>query len=293
MRAKGRSRLWVVAVLTAAVVLAAVVAGCGSSSDEKKAEGGVTGTAAERATTILGHEPTGLAKKIVDSGTMTVANDANYEPCSYLDPKTNKIIGFDVDVANKVGQILGLKVKFVQPPWESVPAGLTAGRFDVSIGSMTATPERAKYLGFTKPYYYASGQLFMKKGGTEITSLSQLAGKKVGVGANTTYYSYLKKHTKAIVRTYATDLDSFPDLINGNLDYVMTAGQTGQQAIVDGKPFAFCGKPLYYENLCFAVKLGEDDLLALLDYTVKKMHEDGSLTSMSKKWFTGLDLTVK
>lgn len=292
MGATNRTRLWTVVALVMIVVLAIIVVGCGGGSDEK-VESSVTGTAAERAKTILGHEPTGLAKKIVESGTMTVANDANYEPCSYLDPKTNEIIGFDVDVANKVGQILGLKIKFVQPPWESVPAGLTAGRFDVSIGSMTATAERAKYLAFTKPYYYASGQLFMKKGGTVVNDVSQLAGKKVGVGANTTHYTFLKKESDAVVKTYATDLEAFPDLVNGNLDYILTAGPTGQQAIVDGKPFAFSGKPLYYEDLCFAAKLGEDDLVTLLDYTVKEMHNDGSLSTMSQKWFNGIDLTVK
>lgn len=291
MRTCGRTAPLAAVLLAVIVGSAAVVAGCGGA--DKKADTSATGSAAERAKTILGHEPTGLAKKIVTRGSMIVANDANYEPCSYLDPKTNEIIGFDVDVANRVGKILGLKIEFVQPPWESVPAGLTAGRFDVSIGSMTITAERAKYLSFTEPYYYTSGQLFVKKGGPVVTNVSQLAGKKVGVGANTTHYTFLKKHTKAIVKTYATDLESFPDLINGNLDYVLCAGPVGQQAIVDGKPFAFSGKPLYYEDNGWATKLGETDLVTLLNYTIKQMRADGYLGNTCQKWFNGLDLTVK
>ena len=133
----------------------------------------------------------------------------------------------------------------------------------------------------------------MKKGGTQITGVADLAGKKVGVGAQTTYYDYLKKNSDAVVKTYTTDVDTFPDLLNGNLDFVMTAGPTGQQAILEGKPMEFSGKPLYYEDLSMAVTKGETDWVALLTYAVQQMHENGALTEMSKQWYNGIDLTVK
>ena len=95
------------------------------------------------------------------------------------------------------------------------------------------------------------------------------------------------------MKTYTTDADAFPDLANGNLDFVMTAGPTGQQAILAGQPFEFSGKPLYYEDLAFALKQGEADWLAMLNYTVQTMHSDGSLTAMIKQWYNGMDLTVK
>ena len=224
---------------------------------------------------------------------MVVANDANYAPQSSIDKATGDLVGFDVDVAKKMAEILGLQVKFENPAWETIPAGLNQGKYDVSIGSMTVTPERQKALDFTEPYYYTSGQVFVKKGGTQITGVTDLDGKKVGVGAATTYYDYLKANSTADVKTYTTDADTFPDLRNGNLDFVMTAGPTGQQAISQGQPFDFSGAPLYYEDLAFAIKKGEGDWLTMLNYTVAKMHEDGSLTAMSEKWYNGLDLTVK
>ena len=282
------------ALLVAIVGTMGLVIGCGSSSSSTSASPSApSGSALERATTILGHAPTGLAKTIVDRGSVIVANDANYPPQSSVDQATGKLVGFDVDVANKMGELLGLTVDFKNPAWETIPTGLQQGKYDVSIGSMTITPERAKELAFTDPYYYTSGQVFVKKGGTQITGAADLAGKKVGVGASTTYYDYLKKNSKAIVKTYTTDADTFPDLANGNLDFVMTAGPTGQQAIQSGQPFEFSGAPLYYEDLAFALKLGEPDWLALLNYSVQTMHKDGSLTAMSKQWYNGLDLTVK
>jgi len=290
----------VVAVLLVAIVgMMGLAIGCGSSSTTAEPSASPTDTAAisgsamERATAILGHEPTGLALDIVTKGEVIVANDSNYAPQSSVDPVTKEVVGFDVDVAKGMAEILALGIKWEHPAWETIPGGLNNGRYDVSIGSMTITPERQQTLNFSDPYYYTSGQVFVKKGGTQITGVADLADQKVGVGAATTYYDYLKKESTAVVKTYATDADTFPDLLNGNLDFVMTAGPTGQQAILEGKPMEFSGKPLYYEDLAMAVKKGETDWTALLTYTVQQMHENGALTAMSKQWYNGIDLTVK
>ena len=99
------------------------------------------------------------------------------------------------------------------------------------------------------------------------------------------------------MKTYNTDLDAVPPLLNGNrlLD---DGGPHRPEAINSGKPIEFSGKPLYYEALCFATKLGEPDLIAVLNYAIGKMHEvpagqtDSLLTTMSKQWYNGVDLTV-
>jgi len=293
---KGKTYILAAVLLVAIVAIAGVAAACGSSDDGTSTEASASSAATtpmDKAKEILGQDPTGLAAKIVDTGTVIVANDANYPPQSSIDKNTGDMVGFDVDVAKKMGELLNLDVQFENPAWETIPAGLQQGKYDVSIGSMTITPERQKVLDFTDPYYYTSGQVFVKKGGEQITGPSDLDGKTVGVGAATTYYDYLKANTKADVKTYQTDADAFPDLANGNLDFVMTAGPTGQQAILSGQPFEFSGKPLYYEDLAFAIKKDEADWLALLNYAVRTMHEDGSLTAMSKQWYNGMDLTVK
>jgi polar amino acid transport system substrate-binding protein len=308
---RNRKTFIVVALLLlAAVAMVGLAVGCGSSSSSSgggssasaapsasASSGSLTGTAAERAQAILGHAPTGLAKTIVDRGSMIISTDANYPPQSSIDQATGKLVGFDIDVGTATANILGLTPVEKTVDWSTVIPGLQTGKWDVSIGSMTSSgpdgAQRAKHVDFTVPYYYTSAQVFVKKGGPQITGPSDLDGKTVGVGAATTYYSYLKQNTKAIVKTYATDADAFPDLRNGNLDFVMTAGPTGQQAILEGQPFDFSGAPLYYEDLSFAVKKGETDWLALLNYAVEKMHTDGTLTALSKKWNNGLDLTVK
>jgi polar amino acid transport system substrate-binding protein len=279
------------AVAPLALLLACLtltLAACGGD----EGDAGLTGTAAERAQKILGAAPTGVAATVVERGSMVVANDAAYPPQSSLDKSTGELTGFDVDVAKRVGEILGLDVSFKNPEWETVPTGLDQKRFDVSIGSMSITPAYDKVVDFTQPYYFTSAQVFMKEGGPQIGSVDDLAGKTVGVGLATTYFDYLTENTSAVVKTYATDTDAFPDLRNGALDFVLTAGPTGQEAILEGEPFEFSGTPLYYEKLGISVAEGESDWAILLDYAVGEMRRDGSLSDLSKRWYNGLDLTV-
>jgi polar amino acid transport system substrate-binding protein len=302
-----RSLAIAIALCLVAVLAMGIIAACGdeeTSTDTSASPGtgSMTGSAAERAATILGQAPTGLAQKIVDKGVVIVANDAAYPPQSSINKDTGEMEGFDVDVALAMGEVLGLEVKFENPDWDTIPQGLSQGKYDVSIGSMTSAvdgdqtippiPDRLTKVDFTAAYYYNTAQVFMKQGGTEVSEPSDLDGTKVGVGEATTYETWLGAETSAEVVLYDTDADTFPDLRNGNLDYVMTSGVTGQQAIQDGQPFAFTGDPMFYEDLSMAYKKGEADWGTLLDYAVKTMHENGSLSEMSMKWYNGLDLTV-
>jgi polar amino acid transport system substrate-binding protein len=284
----GKTHSLATGLLVVTVALAGFVIACGSDQG-----GGAIETPPERAARILGHVPTGLAADIVRSGTMVVANDAHYPPQSSVDEKTGRLVGFDVDVAERVGRILGLRVAFRDRTPKTVATGLDRGAYDVSIGSMTVTAERESALDFTQPYYFTSGQVFVKKGGRQISGARDLDGKRVGAGVATTYLDYLEANTDADVVIYRTDAEAAADLAGGKLDFLMAAGQVGQQAILGGQPLDFSGAPLYYENLAFAVKQGERDWLAMLDHAVQTMHEDGSLEAMSRRWFNGVDLTVR
>ena len=305
---RGKTYVVVAVLLVAIVGMMGLAIGCGSSdttdaaSASRAGDAAISGSAMERATAILGHAPTGLAAEIATKGEIIVANDSDYAPQSFVDPTTKEVVGFDVDVAKGMAEILGLGIKWEHPQWATITAGLQSGRYDVSIGSMTSAVDgnkddpacgyRWKNLTFSDPYYYTPAQIFVREGGMQIASPDDLAGKTVGVSAATTYYSWLKANTKAVIKTYDTDVNAFPDLLNGNIDFVMTAGTTGQQAILEGKPMEFSGKPMYYEDLSMAVEKSETDLAALLTYAVQQMHENGALTAMSKQWYNGIDLTV-
>ncbi len=281
----------ILALGIAALAVGALLAGCGSSGNGSTSPSAAASlTPTQSFTKILGHAPSGLAATIAKRGVMVVVDDANYPPQSSIN-KQGTLVGFDVDVAKETGKILGIPVKLVTAQWDSIPTGLNVDRFDVSIGSMTITKQREKALDFSAPYYYTQGQVIVKQGSHTFTSMASMKGKNIGVGTQTTYYYYMQKAGGINLKAYGTDADTFPDLKNGRLDGVMTADLTANQAISAGYPFVFSGKPYYYEPLAFATMKGATDWVNLLTYAVNTMHQDGSLSTMAKKWYHGFDPT--
>ena len=130
-----------------------------------------------------------MLASICESGTLRVATDPQYPPASSLDETTGEWEGFDVDTAEELAARLGVEVEWATPGWDVITAGRWNDRWDISVGSMTITPERAQVLDFTDPYYYTPAQLAVNADNTDITAPSDLTGKKVGVGIATTYES--------------------------------------------------------------------------------------------------------
>ncbi len=292
MRQRGRTLLSLGGLALFALLVTLTLGGCSSSSSspsstEKSPQGG---SAAERAQAVLGHAPTGRAAEIIKRGTVLVANDADFAPQSSLNTKTGELTGFNVDVAKGVAGILGLDVKWEHPVPATVPSGLQKGTYDVSIDSLVATPEAKKLMGLTEPYFTAQAQLFVKKG-KEGEAVGELSGKKIGVVAGTSYYDYLKNKTAATVVVCSSASEVLAEFSSGDLEYWLTDAALGQQLIKDGAAISAWGTPLFAESWVMATKKGEADWVALLNSALQKMRDDGSLSTLSKKWYVGIDFT--
>lgn len=269
------------------IAATALIVGCGGDGESGQAPL----SPMERCTQVLGHKPQGLARTVATSGALVVATAGDYPPQSWVDDH-GKLVGFDVEVAKRVGDLLGVEVNFITPEWDAVPAALAGGKVQVSIGSLAPSEELEQALMFSTPYYAMPARVAVKKGSPKLAGASGLAGKKVGVGAQTTYFYWLREHTQAVIKTYTAEADTFPELAAGRLDAVVAAGPTLAQAIRSGQPFVLSGKPLFSQEFAFAVRQGETDLLALMEYAIRTLSDDGSLSRLTREWFGGADLSI-
>ena len=245
--------------------------------------------------------------RIMETKTMTLACDAAYPPQSFQ-KEDGSFDGFDVDVAKEIAKRLGAEMKIVTPAWEIITAGRWGGRWDVSVGSMTPTTQRAKVLDFPAVYYYTPASFAVHKDNTTIRSVADLNGKKIGVCGACTYEHYLDKTlvidaegappfefqvTAGEKRSYETDANAFDDLRLGDgarLDAVLSALPTIEEAIKAGYPMKVIGEPAFFEPLSVAIDKGDAEFAAKITEIVNSMHADGTLTRLSTKWY-GVDLT--
>jgi polar amino acid transport system substrate-binding protein len=248
-----------------------------------------------------------LLSTIKARGTMRVSTDPNYKPQSFINDK-GELDGFDVDVAKEVAKRLGVKVEFVTPDWDAITGGNWGGRWDISIGSMTITPDRKKALYFSTPYYYTPAQFAVPKD-SALASIDDLTGKTVCVGTATTYEDYLneklvlegetiiKQVKGAKVQTLSTDVECIQAFQAGRkeAEALLTAQPTVEEAIKAGAPIKKLGAPVYYEDLAAAMDknvANSDSFVAAVTKAIEDMHKDGTLTTLSMKWY-GVDLTKK
>jgi ABC-type amino acid transport substrate-binding protein len=94
--------------------------------------------------------PTGI--KTIKDGTLSVGVEVGYPPMEYTTDDGKEFIGFDIDVANKLGELLGLDVNFVNTSWDGIFAGLEKGQYDLIISSVSINPERVEKYNMTEPY---------------------------------------------------------------------------------------------------------------------------------------------
>jgi len=321
-------------LLTLFLLLALLVAGCGGPAAPAAAPAGDTTTeatteataeAAAGAATEAAAAPAGgdLLADIMARGVLRISTDPAYPPQSELDPTAQpasdtkfsgderqalEFKGFDIDVAAEIAKRLGVEPCFVTPDWTLITGGSWSGRWDLSVGSMTITPERMQKLYFSQPYYTTPAAFFVHKDNTTLTQPSDLSGKKVGACTGCTYDAYLAgtleipgEKIDFVVKDaqftgYDTDTSALQDLALGDgvrLDGVLTAQPTGQGYISDGKPLKQLGDPVYFEYLAAAFDkesaADTKSFQAKVNEIIQAMHADGTLKQLSEKYY-GTDL---
>jgi len=88
----------------------------------------------------------------ITAGTLMVGSEIGYPPMEYTTDDGLEYIGFDIDFAKRLAELLGLKAEFINTAWDGIFFGLEKGEYDIIISSVSITPERAEKYILTEPY---------------------------------------------------------------------------------------------------------------------------------------------
>ncbi|CAL2061877.1 MULTISPECIES: basic amino acid ABC transporter substrate-binding protein [Streptomyces] len=267
-----RTRLLAATTATAGLVL--VVAGCssGGSGSGQTVAGGVH-----------------LAK----AGQLTTCTHLPYPP--FQSVVDGKVQGFDVSLIDLVAKDLGVKQQIVDTPFENFKTGafLNSGQCDLAAAGMTITPERAKNVDFSDPYFEATQAVLVAKN-SGITSLDGAKGKKLGAQAQTTGEDFAKKKGLDPVSFASSDA-----VLNGLrtgqvqavvIDYPVVQGWLKDKANAD--KFKVVDNLKTGEQYGFTVKKGNKPLLKAIDKALKDAKADGTYKKIYEKWIGPYDSSV-
>jgi len=269
MRSVGRRKG---SLLVLAMLVALVGAGCGS--DEPTDTGAQSG----------GTEVSGL----ITDGTLTVGTELPAPPFWIGDDYDSLTGGFEVDLAKEIAKRLNLgTTKFVEMPF----AGLVAGQqcdCDINFSQVTITPDRAKVVQFSEPYFDANQGILVKKG-TTVANLDEAKALQWGGQVNTTGVAYINdtiKPTKE-ARLFDRTVDAFAALSAGQiqavlLDTPIVLGAVKEKQVPDGE---VVGQFKTGEQYGAVINKGSPNLNAF-NQVIKTLKSEGFIDQLLQKYFS-------
>jgi polar amino acid transport system substrate-binding protein len=229
-----------------------------------------------------------LVENVLKSGTLRVGLDY-FVPWAFKD-KDGNLAGFEVDVANKLAKDMGVKVQFVPTEWSGIIPALLTDKFDVVIGGMGTTTERALKVNFTIPYEWSGMDVVVnKKLLPNVTTLEELNKESVVIAVHlgTTAEASIKKYCpNAQVHKFDTDDAMVQDMLNGNSVAAFSSIPTPAFWVADYPDTLYrpLGGVIFdREPNGFAVKKGDPDTLTFFNTWITN-NEDW-LKERSDYWY--------
>lgn len=217
--------------------------------------------------------------------TLEVGTEGVYPPFSYHGGTGNGLTGYDIDVMNAIGKHLGVKVEYVETPFDSMFAALEAGRFDVVANQITFNEERNARYDLSDPYVETTGVLVVRKDEKGITKLADLKGKKAAENITSNWAEVAKGAGATIVGVDDMSL-AIDNLEQGRVDalvndklairnYLRTKPDAGIKVVAETNDVS---------KSVLAAKKGSG-YLPQLDKAIADLKADGTLDTIYAKYF--------
>jgi polar amino acid transport system substrate-binding protein len=206
-------------------------------------------------------------------------------PFEFQDPHDpDKVIGFEVDIVEAIGRILGRPVRFVQNQWDGLVPGLQRGNYDIIVSGLEITPDRAAVIGFSRPYYVTFEQLAVRTQDNVIQSLQDCAGKKVGTLRGSLAERILSARADLQVLSYDGQINAYEDLANGRIDAVLMDHIIALYSIAVMPGLKMVGAPI--GRLEYGIGMRKEDSLLLeqTNRSLDQMIASGELRSILERW---------
>ena len=280
---KRRTFISLMSVMAAAGVL--TLAGCSSNSGSSAAASGAASSAAS----------TGAADQLASiqaNGKLVVALEGAWQPWSYHD-ESDTLVGYDVEVSRAIAEKLGVEPEYVESDWDSLFAGLDAGRFDIVCNGVEVTDERAKTYDFTTPYGYIHTALAVRKDNEDIKRFEDLKGKTTANSLASTYMELAESYG-ATVQGIDTLEETIQLLTAGRIDATLNADVSFYDYlnVHPDADFKLVAQTEDASHVAIPVRKGDDSasLLEAINTAIEELRADGTLKALGEKYF-GQDIS--
>ena len=269
-----RSFLAAAAVSAAALALTA----CGGSASTASSAAASSVAASSEAASTSAAELT-----TVEAGKLTMATNATFPPYE-MTTDAGTIEGIDVDTAQAIADKLGLELQIDDMDFDAALLSVQQGKADIAMAGITVTDERMAVMSFSDSY--ATGiQSVIVPEGSDIASVDDLAGKKIGTQRGTTGYLYCSDDFgEDAVVAYDNGLTAVQALNNGQVDAVVIDNEPAKAYVESNPGLKILDTSYAEEDYAIGMAKGNTALLEAVNAALEELKADGTLQSIVDKY---------
>ena len=226
-------------------------------------------------------------EQIAKRGVIKVGMDV-FVPWAMKDKK-GELIGFEIDIAKKVAEDLGVKVEFVPTKWSGIIPALITGKFDVLIGGMTITTQRNLKINFTRPYYYTEQGLMAHKKKSAGFKVADFNSPDVTIAArlgSTAAVAAKQQFPKAKLRLFDDEPAAVQELRNGNVHAMVSAQPLPSSTALEyPDTIMVYDEVMMLEAIGIGVRKGDHETLNLINNWIEINRNNGWIQGKYAYWF--------
>ena len=232
-------------------------------------------------------------QKVLDTGKLIIGVDDSYPPMGFADG-SGGIVGFDVDTAQKVCDLLGVTLETKPINWDTKEEALNSGEIDCIWNGMSVSDKRADTMEFSEPYL-KNEMVFVVAGNSNVRSYSELAEKRIGYQSGSTAQDALEASgvfRNAVLKGYPNNVMMLEQLESGAIDAgIIDSVVIYYYILKHGSGFYILPGNLREESFAVGFRKGDLALRNKVQELLEEMNVNGKLAEISVKWF-GSDITI-
>ena len=277
--------------LVGAVALTVGLSGCSSSSDSSSSGAG----SASAVPTVAKDDALAamVPAEIASDGKLVIGTDASYAPSEFMDADGTTIVGFDVDLAKAVGQVLGLEAEMQNAPFDSLVEGVKTGKYELGVSSFTINPDREKQVDM--PSYFNAGTSWAApKGNPNGITPDNACGRKIAVQKATVQVDDITARSKTCtdagkdaitIEQYQLQSDATAAVVSGKDDAMLADSPVVGYAITQtGDKLEIVGDTYDAAPYGYAVPKDQGDYTKAIQGALQKLIDDGTYLKVLTNW---------
>jgi glutamate transport system substrate-binding protein len=267
------TRRWRWLAVVALVLGALTLAACGDDDDDD--DGGAPAQEFPAGSTMA---------ELQDAGEIVIGVKYDVPPFGLLNPQTDEVEGFDVDLGKYIAEELGVEARFREATSDNRIPLLVDGTIDLILSTMTITQERDLEIDFSEPYYIANGDVLVPEG-SDIRTLEDLVGQRVCTALGSTYAETIRAEAPdADLRLVDLYSECFDQIQTGAVDAVSTDDVILTGMVVQDDSLEILGLEYTTEPYGAGIQEGDTEFKRFVDDTLQQFIDDGSWQENYDEW---------